>query len=294
MRLLRSVLHAAVAAAVIGAGTGCTGISTDTTLDELLAGSGLASVTVGDVLNAIQDFTGNADTLPFGQALTADQEVQLADLRAQLAAGEITVEVYHEEIAAILGVEEVGMPFAAGEGRRFGPHGFPGGPHGFGGVPGGPFSDPLDLTDEQKTQAQDIFDAMRTDIMTLHDTAQADIEALLTAEQLATLDSLDHGFHPHGRAFGSDMVSDRLATLLELTEEQQTAIQGILDQLQTDIEARRTQARDDFRAILTEEQQAVLDELEANRPDFAEVGNIGFGGMGMFHGGSGGFHHPGF
>src|SRR5262249_14586128 len=83
-----------IAAAIAATGAGCSTISTDSTLQDLLNASGLGSVTVGDVLNAIQDFTGQDVALPFGQTLTADQESQITALQDQLNAGKITGQDY--------------------------------------------------------------------------------------------------------------------------------------------------------------------------------------------------------
>lgn len=242
---------------------GCSTVTEDTTLQELLDSTGLGNATVGDVLGAIEDFTGHDAALPFGQTLTADQETQLAALREQYAAGQITLAEYGEQAAAIIGVDGPGQPFGGGHGRAFGREGFPGGPIGAGEGGHGPI-DLLELTDEQQTQAQAIFDNMRTDVVALQDAARADIEALLTDEQRATLDSFDIGFHDAFRAFEHGFVSGRLADALALTDEQQTAIEATLDELHTAVDARRDQARDEFRAILTDEQRTQLDAFEAS------------------------------
>ncbi|TWT40577.1 LTXXQ motif protein [Phycisphaerae bacterium RAS1] len=251
-------------------GGGCAGLSSDATLQELLDSSGLGSTTIADVLGAIDQFSGNAAFLPFGRTLTTEQQDQLAALHDQFAAGEITGDEFHTKAAEILGVEDVGMGFGAGPGRCFGSDGFAGGPRGGHGGFGGPqerLDALLDLTDEQADQAQTIFDAMRTDVTSLQDAARDAIDAVLTDEQLAQLDELrsNAGGEHHGhRVFGPGI--DRLAEKLELTEEQQTQIETLLDTLKTDVQTRREQARTEFRAILTDEQLAALDEFEAAHP----------------------------
>ncbi|MCG3126287.1 MAG: hypothetical protein CHACPFDD_01119 [Phycisphaerae bacterium] len=251
---------------------GCSSISEDTTLQELLDSTGLANATIGDVLGAIEDFTGHDAALPFGQTLTADQESQLAALRDQYLAGEQTLAEYGEQAAAVIGVDGAGRPFGGGHGRAFGREGFPGGPIGPGAGQQGPL-DLLELTDEQQTQAQAIFDGMRTDVVALQDAARAEIEALLTDEQRATLDSFDVGYHDAFRAFAHGFASGRLAEALALTAEQQTAIDAILAELRTAVDARREQARQEFRSILTAAQLAQLDAFEASH-DFRGPGGF--------------------
>lgn len=260
-----------LAAITASNGGGCAGVSSDTTLQELLDSSGLAGATVADVLGAIEQFTGNAAFLPFGRSLTTEQQNQLASLHDQLEAGEITRDEFHTQASAILGIDDVGMPFGAGTGCVFGERGFAGGPrggHGFGG-PLGPFAAALDLTDEQKSEAQAIFDAMRADVMALQDAARAEIDAVLTQEQLAQLEALRGGEHHGYRLFGPGI--QHVAEKLDLTDAQQAQIESILETLRTDVEARREQARTDFRAILTDEQLAALDEFEANHPRPGEM-----------------------
>ncbi len=250
--------------AMIAAG-GCAGISGDSTLQEVLDASGLGSVTINDVLGAIEDFTGQSASLPFGQELTSDQQDQIASLQDQLNNGEITGQQYVEQLADVIGVQAVGRPFAAGPGRQFGPGGFRDGPLGLGAGPGpvGRLDANLDLTEAQQSQAQEIFDNMRTDIVALQDAAQTSIDAVLTADQLATLDSLDVGLFDGMRFLGAGAGLNRVINELGLSDDQQTQIQSILDQLKTDMDARRQKARDEFRAILTADQLATLDELDA-------------------------------
>ncbi|MBI5763628.1 MAG: hypothetical protein HZA51_08910 [Planctomycetes bacterium] len=59
---------------------------------------------------------------------------------------------------------------------------------------------------------------------------------------------------------------DRLAEELGLTDAQKAQIATIQDNLHTAIEARRQQALDELKAILTADQLAILEAIEANRP----------------------------
>ncbi len=262
-KLARGILAISIMMAL---GSGC-GVSPGTTLQDLLTSTGLGNVTVADVLNAIQNFTGQSTALPFGQPLSSNQQAQASEIRSQLQSGQISNQQYDDQMMQITGMQGPGRPFQASLGRSFGPEGFHGGPQGP--MQGGPphfNADALELTDEQQTQAQTIFDAMRQDITTLHQNAKAQIDAVLTADQLAILQSLDEG-GPHGfRCFGPGHHDDELADPLGLTDDQKAQIKTIMDDTRTAVDARRQQARDEFRAILTTEQQAQLDEFEANHP----------------------------
>lgn len=80
----------------------------------------------------------------------------------------------------------------------------------------------------------------------------------------------------------------QLADLLGLTDEQITAWTTLRADTRTQIEARKDQACTDFRALLTEEQLATLDELPPPPPPM-HGGPGGHGG----HGGPGGHSGPG-
>ena len=145
----------------------------------------------------------------------------------------------------------------------------------------------LSLTEDQQAQAQQIFDTMHTDLEALREQGRADFEALLTADQLAQLEALRaereaDGLHAgpppmmggpmHGPGFGrpdpeamQQARLDRLTEELGLSEGQVTQIAALQDEQRAAVEARRQQAKDEFRAILTDEQIAILDEIEASR-----------------------------
>lgn len=76
-----------------------------------------------------------------------------------------------------------------------------------------------------------------------------------------------------------------LAEYLLMTAEQRRAAEDIDDRLAEDVEALRDAARDQFLATLTEEQQALFDELgreypEIRRLDFLAPSTSGFGSFG--------------
>src|SRR5262245_38313154 len=54
--------------------------------------------------------------------------------------------------------------------------------------PGGPQPDPLNLTDDQRAAADDIFSRMHSDIESLYQSARDQIQAVLTDDQRKTLE----------------------------------------------------------------------------------------------------------
>ena len=155
----------------------------------------------------------------------------------------------------------------------------------------------LGLTPEQHTQARAIFQQMRTDVKNLRDEAHAQVRSLLTDAQQAKFDSLKpparaqnaavgagsgapgvpQGHWHHGAAMGrmdsaqrEQVVLGRLTQELGLTDAQRTSIQGIFDNLHTTLQAAHATARSQFRALLTTEQAASLDQLKAAHGQPAE------------------------
>ncbi len=283
--------------------TGCgTTITGDTTLSKALsslaqtvtADPNLGQLTVGDL---VQGFAAYASQLapssgtegmggmmmPSAPAvqLTADQQAQLEDLQGQLDRGEITQDQFAEQVHALIGDIAPGQAFA-GMGMMGGPFQEP---------PGTNLADQLQLTDAQRQQAQDIFQRLHDDITTLRQNAEDQIKALLTADQLAKLAELHTQLPRGGPGFGHmgpppmaaghnppplDPNQDpnaapvpglgaftALADELQLTSDQQAAIEQIHTDLQAAVKARHQLARDEFRAILTADQLATLDEIEA-------------------------------
>lgn len=149
----------------------------------------------------------------------------------------------------------------------------------FAGRPRGvPFIDEMNLTADQQTQAKAIFEQAHTDIDALHKSADDQIRALLTQEQLDKLDSRPgpggrrggpppFARGPGGPRHGPDVaeIVDRMATDLSLTDDQKAQVTTIMTDSKTAIEARHDQAKVDFRPILTAEQVTTLDGIEAIR-----------------------------
>ncbi len=217
----------------------------------------LNQLTSGATVAGFQDFAG----VP--RSLSDEQLAQIEDLQAQVDAGSISPDEFSRQVHAIIGDASPMRAFA-----------------GFGFF-GSPFATRfqvqvailLNLSDEQIEQAREIFISLHEDIAALRADARERIRALLTDEQLALLDELranrgrgarHHRFGHHG----GGRILARLTEALSLTEQQQTDIQLILDELAQAIRDRHAQAREEFRAILTEDQLAFLADLEAadNRP----------------------------
>lgn len=275
-RTRRFLTTTAVAAAFGIAAGGCgAGITADTTIADALTSLAqnplLSQITIGDLVQAFNDFMAGAGNE--GVALTEDQQSELRGLQGQLDSGAITEAEFEDQAQVIAGFQGHmgGRPSLLG--GRFHE---------------GPLTGDLALTEEQRTQAQEIFQAAHDDIKALRQTAQDDIyNNVLTDEQRATLDELRANHRPlmegddaaargfgrgpgpgggRGPAFGRRPFRDRLAEALDLTDEQQTQIDEIRAQLREDVRARHEQAREEFRAILTDEQLAALDEFIANHP----------------------------
>lgn len=138
--------------------------------------------------------------------------------------------------AALLLVAAAAMDTSA-KGRG-GKHGF----HGHGKKSGHKVSlvDQLGLSEDQQTQIQTLRDTLHEQGQALGQQYWTDVEALLTAEQLATLEEVRNP--------------------LGLTEDQQTQIAALKDQDLT-----KEEFRTSFEAILTAEQLDTLEELKANR-----------------------------
>jgi Spy/CpxP family protein refolding chaperone len=195
----------------------------------------------------------NASSLA-GLLSSLDPNTTLGQLLNEITVGDV-----------VTGVEQL-LSSLRGGGGRFGP---PGLGH-EGGCPGDPnaregLAAALNLTDEQKSEANAIFTSAREDIEALRQDANDQVRALLTEEQLAILDGLEPN-SPNDTGPGPGWFHrphrPHLAQDLNLTDEQKTAIKAILEQLRTDIQARKQTALDDFRAILTTDQQAILDQIE--------------------------------
>jgi Spy/CpxP family protein refolding chaperone len=217
---------------------------------------------------------------PFG--LSDEERAQIERLQTQLDNGEITAEAFATQVDAILGDLAPHAAFA----------GF-----GFFGAPFGDrlrhfIAEKLGLTEEQQTAARAIFEDTHQQIRILRLTALANIRLQLTDEQRAKLDALrderfasirddapvppgafrGRGFLPGrpGERRGHEAIRERirgfferLAAELGITDAQRTAIQGIRDQLRADVRAAHQRAREAFKALLTAEQLAILEQIEA-------------------------------
>lgn len=143
-----------------------------------------------------------------------------------------------------------------------------------------PPEDPLELTDEQRELAQEIFASAHEEIELLREEARAQTEALLTEEQLALLEEMHAGQGegppprpPRPFCCGSQEPPEpedngelpppiaRLAELVDLTDEQIEAILAIHAETRVAMDVVRDDACAQFRALLTEEQLTILDEL---------------------------------
>lgn len=150
-----------------------------------------------------------------------------------------------------------------------------------GGAPHGRLADELELTEEQQTQADEIFEELHADIRVLRDATHADIQAVLSEEQLEALENTPrapmghHGGPRFRRGADGNPLSDRLAGELALTEAQETAIVELRDELRDSIRDRHEQARQAFRDILTDEQIVALDEIESRFDDRFETQDEG-------------------
>ena len=134
----------------------------------------------------------------------------------------------------------------------------------------------------------------RADIKALRAAAWEQIRSLLTDEQKASLDAAElgqwqggghRGFRGCGGKAGparaelrEQHILNRLTQKLSLTDEQRTTVQGILDKTLAARQARFEAARAAFRAALTPEQVAKLDEMKGQR------GALGSGRWGHGHG----------
>lgn len=127
-----------------------------------------------------------------------------------------------------------------------------------------------ELTDNQKTQIEALHEQLRSGEITFEE-FRTQVQEITGVElpigrggpQRPAL----RGPGPFG---GPGLLegpfADRLAEVLGLTDEQRAAIDDIRQSTRDAVEARHDQARDEFRAILTAEQLAILDEWEANHP----------------------------
>jgi len=240
----------------------------------------LNQLTVSDLITGFQQYANQfGQVAAAGQqtSLTSEQQQQIEDLQGQLDSGQITQQEFATQVNGLIGSTDPNVA-SGGFCVCAGPFGQPSEL---------PAADPLSLTDAQKQQAQDIFQRLHDDIQTLRQDAHTQILAVLTPDQQAQLDQLfpqpagasgasgpsgplmppPHRFGMRGREMGMrgggpESFSQYLTGQLQLTDAQQTQIEQIRTNLRAAVQARHQQARDEFRAILTPEQLAILDQME--------------------------------
>jgi Spy/CpxP family protein refolding chaperone len=199
----------------------------------------------------------------------------------------------HADIEAVLTDEQLEKAEQLRESLPWGPgRGYPGiGPRGLlagaDGIP--PVLEALDLTEEQKTAIEQIRDKARADAATaetwqarreIMQAAHDEIMAVLTDEQIEQLEQLRAsaawgpgrgylGIGPRGPFGGPDGIPPALEAL-DLTEEQEAAIEAIIEKARTDAAAAETwlarreivqTAHDEILALLTDEQIEQLQQV---------------------------------
>jgi Spy/CpxP family protein refolding chaperone len=150
----------------------------------------------------------------------------------------------------------------------------------------------LGLSNDQAGGAKSILDDLHANVATLHDQARQQIRGLLTDEQKAKFDSLPQasgkdasaggacggafgrhagwaGMRPGGAAGRlspderQQLLVQRLTDKLGLDDTQRASIATIVENQRPAIKARWEAARTQFRALLTPEQAATLDQMKA-------------------------------
>jgi Spy/CpxP family protein refolding chaperone len=255
------------------------------TTPDALQVTALNQLTVADLVAGFQQFLsdlGQTPTTGSQTGLTSEQLQQIQGLQGQLDSEEISEEAFATQVHGLVG--------NAGSTSAFGVLG------------GSLFqqqatgtSDPLSLTAEQQQQAQDISTRLHDDIAQLRQEAHDLILSVLTTDQQAQLTGSSAGqaappaqasaaktraqgaglrskatnVGVQSTAAGASAQSTGAGTQLQnpldslqLTDTQKAQIELIHADLRAAIQARHQQARDEFFAILTPDQQAVLYELE--------------------------------
>ena len=165
--------------------------------------------------------------------LTDEQKTQIQDLKDQ----DLTKEEFRTSFEAILTDEQVQTL----EERKANRPDRPG----------------LGLTDDQKTQIQDLKDQDLT-----KEEFRTSFEAILTDEQIQTLEERKANRGQRGKR-GKHRNS--LVEQLGLTDEQKTQIQTLIEDLNEQRQALREEYWTDFEAILTADQLAILESIKAKR-----------------------------
>lgn len=194
---------------------------------------GMVSNETADQENAERDarmFLRNLGQL----ALTADQRTQIQSrLDASQTDVQKLIDQAHSDIQAVLSSAQTDTRSATSGGTRMGHH------HG----------EMTALTADERSRIEAIQAQLEQDITQSRSDAEAQIRPMLTADQQTQLSMLESQQAREWTATHGTPL-ERLTATLTLTADQQAQIAPILDQLQTDIQARRQQARSDIEAVL--------------------------------------------
>ena len=114
-------------------------------------------------------------------------------------------------------------------------------------------TDRLNLDPEQQAKVKTILKETETAAKRLREESRKQIEGLLTETQRAELDQ--------GMQIRLTRRADRLAKRLNLSPEQETQVQAILDEQRTNPDLTRAQVRERIATVLTPEQQRDFDTL---------------------------------
>jgi hypothetical protein len=242
-----------------GLGINLNGVTADTTLAEIFG-----QITVGDVVNAFQSFSNDFASGSRFDAVSGETLAALEELQLRLDNGDLSQDGFAEEVRSLIGDA---MPNTAFAGSRF-----YGGP--FGSSPRTQIAELLDLTVDQQAEAQTIFESLHASIAELRSQAHDDMRAVLTQDQLNTLDEQmmmfsgfgGRSFNPGGRGLfhfghGGGFIN-RFTELLQLSDDQTNEITAIRDAMKDEIRTLHQTARDEFMALLTPTQLDLLDALE--------------------------------
>ena len=153
-------------------------------------GDSVSVLTSGDAAGGFAEFAAGGGR-PFSDGeypaeLTAEQQGEIESLQEQLNAGTIDRAEFGRQVQEI--VRDLAPNMA------FGGSGFGGSPFGFGDAPFGAQgrfdkAEVLGLSEEQQEQASDIFRQLHSDIADLRSEVHDHIRAVLTDDQLATLEA---------------------------------------------------------------------------------------------------------
>jgi Spy/CpxP family protein refolding chaperone len=234
--------------------------------DEILAGE--ASADIEPETGAPAGAEPWIEHLAGKLGLTPDQQMQ-----AQVVFDHVRTDIKalhdqaHEQIRALLTDQQKATfdslskpPFAAHRGDM---RGFQGGGMAGGGGAGfvNRLTEKLGLTPDQVASVTTIHDNLRSAVDQRRDAAKTQFDALLTPDQITTLNAL-RAERPMGAGpvRGGEMRHP-LGQKLGLTEEQRTQARTIFQQTHAGVKALRDQAREQVSALLTDDQKAKLDSV---------------------------------